>query len=527
MEDSPAAGESSVTYKANPQSTEPVVLSGGTVITGWQPSGKLWQAKVAPGSNFRELFVNGHRRIRARTPTTGFFRIVKAGPDDRTSFTFKAGDLKRFNNLAQAEVVFLHDWSVTRVGIQDIDEKTNTVRLQAPVGRPSPYFAMTHFEKQPRYAVENALELLDSPGEWYLDSNSGVLSYWPVDGETIEKTTAVVPKLTALLVVKGDEAGGRAVRNLHFEGIRFAHCAWPLPPGGYAASQATMHSSNHTDPKSPSAMIPAAITFDAAQNRALNRCQFEHLGAAPFGFGASKNNRLSHCRIHDIAGNGVNVGEPDVAMATSDAVTAGRVLDPVSQGNAVVFNLVERCGVVFHGAVGVWVAMAKATDVSSNEISHLPYTGVSVGWNWSPAPTVCEGNLITSNHIHHVMQMLSDGAGIYTLGRQPGTVLRGNVIHDVPVNAGRAESNGIFMDEGSTEMLVESNVIYNTARSSIRFHQAGKNTLRTNQLVNKPKTPPFRYNSTDEKNIQMENNQSLEAENWTPPAGILPATATD
>jgi hypothetical protein len=167
--------------------------------------------------------------------------------------------------------------------------------------------------------------------------------------------------------------------------------------------------------------------------------------------------------------------------------------------------------------------MAKATEVSSNEIRNLPYTGVSVGWNWTAAPTVCEGHLVTSNHIHHIMQMLSDGAGIYTLGRQPGTILRGNVIHDVAVNAGRAESNGIFMDEGSSEMLVESNVIYNIAKSPIRFHKAGRNTLRNNQLVTRRRTPPIRYNDTNEKLMKMEGNQVITAQKWTPPAAVSPA----
>ena len=239
------------------------------------------------------------------------------------------------------------------------------------------------------------------------------------------------------------------MRNLRFEGIRFAHCAWPLPPGGYAESQATMHDVRHGDPNSPTALIPAAVTFDAAERCALDQCRFEHLGGTAVWFRrACRNNRLSKCRISDVAGNGVNVGEPQVNVPSPEAIAAGRALGPVSQGNAISHNRIDHCGAVFHGAVGVWIGMAKATEVSSNEIKSLPYTGISVGWNWSPAPTVCEGHLIASNHIHHVMQLLSDGGGIYTLGRQPGTILRGNVIHDVPVNAGRAESNGIFMDEG-------------------------------------------------------------------------------
>jgi hypothetical protein len=473
--------------------------------------------KVPAGWSFRELFVNGERRTRARSPTTGFFHVAKAGPDKRTSFAFKPGDLKRFSKLSQAEILFLHDWSISQVAVADIDEKTSTIRLQAPIGRPAPYFAIDNFEKHPRYAIENAPELLDSPGEWYLDAETGIVTYWPVAGEAIETAQVVAPRLTSLLVVDGDEAGGRPVRNLRFEGLRFMHCAWPLPPAGYAESQATMHSSRHGDPQSPSELIPAAVTFDAAADCALDRCHFEHLGGSAIWLRRGcKNNRVSSCRIRDVAAGGVNVGEPQVAARTQTA--AAIAINPVSQGNAVVHNRVERCGVLFHGAVGVWVGMAKATEVSSNEISQLPYTGISVGWNWSATPTLCEGHLITSNHIHHVMQLLSDGAGIYTLGRQPGTILRGNIIHDVSVNAGRAESNGIFMDEGSSEMLVESNVIYNIAKSPIRFHKAGKNTVRNNQLVTRRRTPPFRYNDTKERLISMEGNQVIEAGKWTPPA---------
>jgi hypothetical protein len=517
-EDSPLLRDTIVTYKANPQAVMPVILSGGGSIGGWQQEGALWKTKVPAGWQFRELFVNGERRTRARTPTTGFFRVVKAGADKRTSFQFKPGDLKRFSNLSRAEIIFLHDWSISRVAVADIDEKSHTIRFQAPIGRPAPYFAIDNYENHPRYAIENAVELLDSPGEWHLDAESGVLTYWPVAGETINENKAVAPRLSSMLVVQGDEAAARPVRNLRFEAVTFAHCAWPLPAAGYAESQATMHAVRHGDPNSPSELIPAAATFDAAENCALDHCRFEHLGGTAVWFRrACQTNRVSKCHIRDVAGNGVNIGEPQVNVPSPQAVAAGTALNPVSQGNAVVFNTIERCGEVFHGAVGVWVGLAKATEVSSNEISNLPYTGISVGWNWSMTPTVCEGHLITSNRIHHIMRLLSDGAGIYTLGRQPGTVLRGNVIHDVTVNLGRAESNGIFMDEGSSEMLVENNVIYNIAKSPIRFHKAGKNTLRKNQLVSKPKTPPFRFNNTNEKLMVMDDNRLIEAETWTPP----------
>src|SRR5688500_1281330 len=112
---------------------------------------------------------------------------------------------------------------------------------------------------------------------------------------------------------------------------------------------------------------------------------------------------------------------------------------------------------------------------------------------------------------------MSDGGGIYTLGRQEGTKLVNNKIHDIPTNLGRAESNGIFMDEGSSEILVEGNTIYNLARSPIRFHKAEKNTLVKNTLVAPPRVPHFRYNNASENTMMFVDNQLLEAEKWTPP----------
>jgi hypothetical protein len=515
-----AKDDSVVTYKSH--ESDKAVISGGRRIGGWKQQGHLWKAEIEGAQSgkwpFRELFFSGQRRPRARTPTQGFFRVAKAGSDNRTSFFFKAGDLRRWSKLHAAELVFLHDWSISRVPIANIDEASRSVHLASPVGRPSPHFAMTNFEAHPRYAIENAPELLDSPGEWYLDAELGVLTYWPVANEDLSVVEAIAPVLTSLITVRGDETGSRAVRNLRFEGLTFSHSAWPLPPRGYAESQATNHAERHGDPNSPSAFIPAAVTFDAAENCALERCRLEHLGGTAIWFRrACRNNRISQSVIRDVAANGVNVGEAQVNVPSAEAVAAGRALNPVSQGNAITHCRIARCGSLYYGSVGIWVGMAKATEISANEIRHLPYTGVSVGWNWSPAKTVCEGHLVASNHIHHVMQLLSDGGGIYTLGRQPGTVLRGNIIHDVPANNGRAESNGMFIDEGSTELLIESNVIYNIARSPIRFHQAGKNTLRNNQLVVQPRTPPFQYNSTPEKIMAMEGNQIVTAAGWIPP----------
>ena len=191
---------------------------------------------------------------------------------------------------------------------------------------------------------------------------------------------------------------------------------------------------------------------------------------------------------------------------------------PVNENSHVSECIIENCGVTYHGAVGIWIGFARAAIVQNNELRNLPYTGVSVGWQWNDQPTPCQGHSINRNHIHHVMQLLSDGGGIYTLGLQPGTNLTENVIHDVARNAGRAESNGIFMDEGSTSITIEGNLIYNIANSPIRFHRAGANKIVNNRLVSTPGIPAFSFLASDQAAMTFEGNDEVVAEKWKPPA---------
>jgi hypothetical protein len=196
--------------------------------------------------------------------------------------------------------------------------------------------------------------------------------------------------------------------------------------------------------------------------------------------------------------------------------TAGRPVDghawwqaaphQVAHGNKVQNNLIERCGNSFEGSVAVWVGLTEETRIEQNEIRFHPYTGVSVGWMWNTTPSPCRRNIVAKNHIHHVLQVLSVGGGIYTLGRQAGTRLEQNHIHHIPPNAGRAESNGLFLDQGTAEIIISGNVIYRTARSQLRFHQTDRLKVQGNILDTNPRNPPFRYNATPEGHILKQDN---------------------
>jgi hypothetical protein len=306
------------------------------------------------------------------------------------------------------------------------------------------------------------------------------------------------------------------VRDVKFLGVCFELCRWDVPPSGYAEGQATKHvprdkAPGAGDPHGQWQFVPWAVEVEFAERVSFERCDFRNLGGGGVLLGAATTAcALRQCRIEDVSGNGVGIGEGAERRVADGRVWWQAAPGQVATGNRVEECHVSRCGAQFHGAVGIWVGLAKDSRILTNLVCNLPYTGISVGWMWNPQPTPCGGNLVAGNHIHHVMQLLSDGGGIYTLGRQPGTVLRDNWIHDVPLNAGRAESNGMFLDEGSSEFVIEDNLIHSTDRSPLRFHRAGPIEVRGNAWLLPDKTPALRFNSTDPAKIRATDNKELD-----------------
>lgn len=493
---------------------EKPVISGGKQIRNWKKSPEgLWVApidrKFLP--DFRELFIDGKRAVRARHPNADYLRVAAVGEDRRTNFRFNAGDFPAPANPREVEVVMLHDWSVSRIPLADIDYQQRKITAVDSIGAKClAFFNLDNWEQHPRYFLENSKAFLDAPGEWFFDSRAGLLYLMLPEGAAPSASEIIVPAAGPhLLTITGTEQ--QKVKNMVFRGVSFRHCSWLLPERGYAGIQAC-----HFDlrpARSGWAVVPAAVDVKWAENCTFANCTFQHLGGSGVWLGAGcRGCAVTGSLLEDISGNGVMVGEG------SDRLVEGRVWwkaapQQVAANNAVSGNRVTECGKQFFGAVGIWCGLTAGSQITANQVCRLPYTGISVGWEWSPAPTPCRENLLKGNHIHHIMEVLSDGGGIYMLGLQPGSVIEGNLIHDVKVNAGRAESNGMFLDEGTTEVIVVGNVIYRIAKSPLRFHKATVNWVKDNTLSCGEGTPPVRYNNTPEENIRLENNLILQDDN--------------
>lgn len=486
---------------------EEVIISGGIRVDNWKKEEDGSWSTMLPESyqgSFRSFYVNGNRASRARHPNGGYLRVSLAGEDKRTSFFFNESDIPELKNTEGLELILLHDWSVTRIPVKSVDQKTRQLTAVDSIGAKLPFFTLTHWEEHPRYFLENKHEFCDQPGEWYGDFDARKIYYHPLPGEKISETYGHIPQAQKLIVIEGSEE--QHAGYISFEGITFEHTAWQTPAHGYCGIQACMYSDRIANQSSWS-KVPAAIELNIAEHCSFHQCTIRNTGGSGIWIGRNCSGcEISGSHIHDISGNGVNLGEGNDRLVDGSPWWKSAP-EEVSRDNQISHSLIERCGMQFYGAVGIWCGLVANTLIQHNEIRDLPYSGISVGWMWTPEPTPCRENTLHANHIHHILNILSDGGGIYSLGLQPGSRITHNLIHDVQVNAGRAESNGMFLDEGTKELLIENNIVYNIARSPLRFHKAKHpNTVRDNVLVCNDDIPPIAYNNTREADIQKTDN---------------------
>jgi hypothetical protein len=484
--------QGAIVYQAAPG--EAVTLSGGRRITGWSRHSEfLWKAvipAVAEGNwLFRELFVNGERRTRARIPNEGFLRVAgcpEGTPKtanyhkDCQSFQFAPGDIKPdWANLADVEVIVYHFWTDSHLPIKSVDSRSNVVTFAHKAGK---VFTDDFAEDGARYIVENVFEGLDSPGEWYLNRRTGELFYYPRPGEDMNSVDVVAPFAPALLQLQGDAPEGRVVRNVHFRNLSFEYCNFMLPAG-------------NSNDQQGSASVTAAVRLKGAQGVQFEHCCFARLGnwAIELMAGCAGNAFLANL-VTDVGAGAFRLNGGTQASHPLERTHSNRIED----------NDVGPYGVVFPSAVGVLLMNTSGNAVRHNLIHNGGYTGISAGWVWGYQRSVSRDNLIEANHIHHIGGILSDMGGIYTLGVSPGTVLRGNLIHHVDAN--HYGGWGIYHDEGSTGILVENNVVYATKFAGFNIHYAKEISVRNNIFALAKLEQLARGKTEPHKSVFFENN---------------------
>ena len=472
---------------------EKVILSGGISINGWKKQGKVWVADVPVFNgrplDFRQLWVNGKKAVRARD-VEDFEKMNRiCSVDEKNEILYvPAVSIRRLidnkGNLKAkyAEMVLHQMWCVANLRIRSVEVQGDSaaIRFHQPESRiqfehPWPRPMVTTDGHNSAFYLTNARELQDVPGEWYHDIDARKIYYYPREGEKMQEAEVIVPAVETLVRVEGTL--DRPVCHIRFEKITFSYTTWMRPSEkGHVPLQAGMYLTDgyRIDPKMQRNYLnhpldnqgwlgrpAAAVRVVAAKQIDFERCRFEHLGSTGLDYEeAVQGGVVRGCLFRDIAGNGLLVGSFSPAAHETHLP-----YDPADRREVCTQQHINNCyfteiGNEDWGCLAIAAGYVGDVNIEHNEISEVPYSGISLGWGWTQTVNCMRNNRVHANLIHHYAKHMYDVAGIYTLGSQPKSYVTENCVHSIYKPGYVHDPNHwfyLYTDEGSSFITVRDN----------------------------------------------------------------------
>ena len=473
------------------------VISGGVAVTGWKRGcnhpaipeklkQKIWSAEAPLIGNrrveTRQMWVNGHKVQRAaQFPDGGLERMIDFNPEEQTITipVSQSVNPNRLQNAGQLEMIVHQRWAIAILRVKSIDVKDGQAVVR--FHEPESYLEFAHPWPQPviggekgnsSFCLTNALELLDQPGEWFQEYPSGTIYYYPQASENMETAEVIIPTLETLVTIDGTLS--RPVKHIQFNGITFAHTSWMRPSfqghvtlqGGfplldaYKLQEPGLPEKAELENQAWITRPETAIRVRGAEHIDFKHCTFRHLSSTGLDYEwAVTASSVEDCQFTDIGGTALLVGAfPDGGLETHIPFIPADVRELCSH-ITIRNNFISNVTNEDWGCVGIGAGYVRNMDISHNEVCHLNYSGICVGWGWTSLESGMCNNRIEANYVHHFARRLYDAGGLYTLSNQPGSVMRNNRIEHL-IEAPYATNDRafyIYLDEATDGYTMENN----------------------------------------------------------------------
>ncbi len=483
----------------NYEGEEPIISSGVRVEL-WKKleSGNLYVADIPQGiDKFYSLYDRIYRLPRARGKG---FKPVQGAKDpgiSKTELHYPEGViLKSWDNITDVEI-FIRPWclwSMNILPLAKVDEENRIAYTALEGSYPLTRERIERFGAESVW-VENAIEELDEPGEWVVNTLTRKIYLWPKSD--IAASEIYVPALREYFCVKGDENKQLPVRNLTFEGLTFVHGdrdVWTKDEKGVQHDWEMYDKDN------------AMLRLRWAQDCQVSRCAF--VGAASTGL------RL------DLYAQNITVKDNMFAYLGGSGVVLcgyGPGNKDFNKNNTIINNHIHHIGELYWHNSAILLFQSGGNRIAHNLLHDTPYNAISIGGAHPPVFDRMKGsdsydrelqrtvdthacrkvlamerktywkdilpfihgsnNVVEYNEIHNALKILGDGNGIYIRMVPAGNIIRRNYLHDID-GFGAA----IRADDDQFGCRINENVIYNCSYAGITIKK--QNEVSNNIIVN-------------------------------------------
>ena len=430
---------------------EKPVLLGARKITGFRPhQGSILQCdlKGTPlaGVPLRQLFFRGERMVMARYPNKDpkdphfgtWAHVLSAEKSQADRFVCTDDVIKDWTNVQDAEVCIhpTYGWAWKVVRIKSADRETDEIVLAAG----------THYGQTvgDRFYVQNLLEELDAPGEWYLDRGNSVLYFWPP--ADLSEGDVLAPVVKTVVSMKG--AGHITVRGFTIE-----------------------------------ACDGDAVRIEDCESCVIARSTIRNCGGWGVAISGGHRSGAMGNDIHATGAGGVSLrGGDRKTLERGDNFATNNYIHHIAE-----FRKTYNTGVNINGV---------GNTAGHNLIHDCYHQGILMGGN---------DNTVEYNIIHHTNLGSEDTGGLYMSSRNytaRGNVIRHNIFHHIggfgkanswaPVRDGKVKFEyphftwGIYLDAPETGVHVYGNVLYSVPICGMFNHSGKDNTWENNIVVDCP-----------------------------------------